>query len=263
MIGLIAFPAHKSAEIVKTWVRRINQQSLVLEYLEVQAKIKKGTKLCYRDILVIQFRIQGLFLNLDSICKDLMEAGTFNKKACDALQKDHTKKLLLKVCKKNSDCLSKVVAFIAAELLPLAITKFKEQPVPIRRDYTNKYIGIAYLMARSGGIMCEDTFVDNCEKDNVIDSMVQKKAQKFIETYTLGGDVKANCPPALKAATLPSKTEIMMALNSGRAVLGGKEIAKMDKPSMEGTQEMSTTVPWVFFYVPFMTKELDPYIEYL
>lgn len=200
---------------------------------------------------------------MDSVCKDLIEGGTFTKKACDALQKDHTKKLLLKVCKKNNDCLSKVVAFIAAELLPLAITNSKEYPVPVRRDYTNPYIGIAYIMGKTSGIMCEDTFVNNCEKDNVIDNMVLKKAQKIIETYTLGGDVKANCPPPLKGSALPTKTEIMMALNSARAVLGGKEIKKMNKESMEGTQDMSTTVPWVFYYVPFMTKELDPYIEYL
>ena len=111
--------------------------------------------------------------------------------------------------------------------------------------------------------MCEDTFVLNCDKDSVIDSMVYKKAQKVIETYTLGGDVKANCPPPLKAPPLPTIEEIMMALNTARAGLGGKTIDKLTKESMSGSSDMSTSVPWVYFYVPFMTRQLDPYIEFL
>lgn len=132
--------------MIQTWVRRINQLSIYIEYSEVQAKIKKGEKLCYRDILMLQFRLQGMLLNMDGVCKDLVEEGKFTEKACVALKKDYTKKLLLKTCKKNSECLSKVVSFIAAGLLPLSMTKDKSQPVPIKRDYTNYYIGIAFRM---------------------------------------------------------------------------------------------------------------------
>lgn len=60
------------------------------------------------------------------------------------------------MCKKNADCLGKVVAFIAADLLPLQAKKNIEEPVPPRRSYTNPYIGRAYLMANQGGIACDD-----------------------------------------------------------------------------------------------------------
>lgn len=79
----------------------------------------------------------------------------------------------------------------------------------------------------------------------------------------MGGEIKPNCPPPLKAPDLPTRTNIQMAINTFRTSLNGHTLTKLGPDAYQVTQQPGTTVPWVYFYVPFLAKDLDPYLEYL
>ena len=128
------------------------------------------------------------------------------------------------MCKKNNDCLGKVVAFMAGDLLPMKAKKRLDEPVPIRRSYLNYYIGRGYLMASQLGIACDEQYTLHCDKTDPNDQLVYKKAQKIIEDYALGGEIKPNCPPKLKAPDLPTRMQLQMAINTFRTSLNGKKL---------------------------------------
>jgi hypothetical protein len=48
-----------------------------------------------------------------------------------------------------------------------------------------------------------------------------------------------------------------------RAALGGKVLDGITPELLGEAMDIPTTVPWVFFYVPFLAKDLDPYIMFL